>query len=230
MTSVALFLLRATIGGFLAGHGAQKLFGMFGGHGMEGTAGFLESLNLRPGRQWAAMAGLSEFLGGGLTALGLLNPIGPIMATGSMLMATVKVHLGKPVWASSGGAELPITNMAALGALSVAGPGRISLDTILGIRVPRWFSLLVLGAMGASVYMAATTTGTAEELAGQPGTDEVEAGGELEAGEGERLQGNAGESNARPGIESWGSPDGSETPEAVEDESGSIAAMRTGEE
>src|ERR687889_474144 len=73
MTSIALLILRVTVGGLLAGHGAQKLFGSFGGHGVEGTAGWLESMNLKPGRQWALMAGLSEFGGGVLTALGALN-------------------------------------------------------------------------------------------------------------------------------------------------------------
>jgi uncharacterized membrane protein YphA (DoxX/SURF4 family) len=62
---------------FMAGHGAQKLFGSFGGPGLEGTSGFMEMLGMRPGRPWAYLAGLSEFGGGVLTALGLLYPMGP---------------------------------------------------------------------------------------------------------------------------------------------------------
>jgi putative oxidoreductase len=224
MTSLALFVLRAVIGGFLAGHGAQKLFGSFGGHGFEGTAGWLESMNMKPGQRWAFLAGMSEFGGGVLTALGALNPIGPILSMGAMLMATFKVHLGKPVWNSAGGAELPVTNMAVQTALFLAGPGKLSFDSLLGIRIPRWFSLMALGAMIAAVWYGATTTGTAEELAAQQGEDQVEKGAELQAGPGEQMQSDAGD--ARPGIESWGTPDEGEP---VTDESGAIAAMRPNE-
>jgi putative oxidoreductase len=213
------------VGGLLAGHGAQKLFGMFGGRGMEGTAGWLESLNLRPGRQWAAVAGLSEFLGGALTLLGALNPIGPIMAMGAMLMATVKVHLGKPVWATAGGAELPLTNMAVLGAVTLAGPGRLSLDSLLGIRIPRWFAAAALGAMAFSVYRAGVETGTAEDLEALQAGDETEAGAELQAGESERMEGDSGaDVNARPGVEAWGTPDEGE-PEPESEPSTQVAAM-----
>ncbi|MEW6637937.1 MAG: DoxX family protein, partial [Actinomycetota bacterium] len=71
MRNLAAVVLRLVVGGFLAGHGAQKLFGSFGGPGIEGTSGFMESLGLRPGKPWAVLAGLSEFGGGTLTALGL---------------------------------------------------------------------------------------------------------------------------------------------------------------
>src|SRR3954454_17084099 len=74
MKSVALLILRLTVGGLLAGHGAQKLFGWGGGAGLEGTTAWLESLRLRPAKAWAHAAGWSEFGGGVLTALGFLNP------------------------------------------------------------------------------------------------------------------------------------------------------------
>jgi uncharacterized membrane protein YphA (DoxX/SURF4 family) len=73
----APFIVRLAQGSLMAGHGAQKLFGSFGGPGLEGTSGFMEMLGMRPGRPWAYLAGLSEFGGGVLTALGLLNPLGP---------------------------------------------------------------------------------------------------------------------------------------------------------
>jgi putative oxidoreductase len=122
VTDLALLILRVVTGGLLAGHGAQKLFGSFGGSGVEGTAGWMESMNLRPGRDWALAAGLSEFGGGILTALGALNPLGPILAAGAMLMATLKVHHGKPIWGQAGGAELPVTNMAVLAPSSWPAP------------------------------------------------------------------------------------------------------------
>jgi putative oxidoreductase len=164
MTSLAQLIIRVIVGGLLAGHGAQKLFGSFGGSGVEGTAGWMESMNLRPGRDWALAAGLSEFGGGILTALGALNPLGPILAAGAMLMATLKVHHGKPIWGQAGGAELPVTNMAVLAALLLAGPGRFSVDRALGIRIPRWAALTaLLGTIGVTV-VAATDSGLADEL------------------------------------------------------------------
>jgi putative oxidoreductase len=82
------------------------------------------------------LAGLSEFGGGVLTLLGFLNPIGPIGVIGSMAMATITAHAGKPIWVIEGGAELPVTNIAAATALVMNGPGKWSLDRALGIRLP----------------------------------------------------------------------------------------------
>jgi putative oxidoreductase len=122
----------------MAGHGAQKLFGSFSGPGLEGTSGFMEMLGLKPGRLWAVLAGLSEFGGGVLTLLGFLNPVGPIGIIGSMTMATTKAHADKPIWVTEGGAELPVTNIAAATALIVNGPGKWSLDRAFGLRLPGW--------------------------------------------------------------------------------------------
>ena len=155
MTSFALLLLRLVVGGLLAGHGAQKLFGSFGGGGPEGTAAWLASMRLRPPEMWAKLAGASELGGGLLTLAGALNPLGPLAGIASMLMATLKVHLGKPVWVTTGGAELPLVNMAALGAVALAGPGRFSLDRLLGIRVPAWLTLATIGGIGAGLVLGA---------------------------------------------------------------------------
>lgn len=229
MTSLALLLLRATVGGLLAGHGAQKLFGSFGGYGVEGTAGWLESLDLRPGRQWAIVAGLSEFGGGVLTALGALNPLGPIMAMGAMLMATLKVHMGKPIWTTAGGAELPVTNMAALFALLLAGPGRLSFDRLLGIRVPRWFAIAsLLGTVGLT-FAVASRSGLGDELEAEPDTDELEAGGAVASGPANRLDGDEVSQEALPAQESWGAADPGELPQAGEDPGAIAAIERSGE-
>ena len=155
MRSLGVLIVRLVVGGLLAGHGAQKLFGWFGGAGLEGTAGWMESMRLRPGTAWARLAGGSELGGGLLTALGFLNPLGPIAAMGAMSMAWAKVHLGNPVWSTKGGAELPITNIAVLAALTVAGPGRLSLDSLLGIRIPRLVGLGALLSMIATVFVVA---------------------------------------------------------------------------
>jgi putative oxidoreductase len=138
VNEAAPMIVRVVQGSLMAGHGAQKLFGSFGGPGLEGTSGFMEMLGMRPGRPWAYMAGLSEFGGGLLTALGLLNPLGPLGVIGSMAMATRKAHWGKPIWVTEGGAELPLLNIAISTALMIREPDRYSLDRLLGIRLPAW--------------------------------------------------------------------------------------------
>ena len=154
MNDSATLLVRLVQGSLLAGHGAQKLFGHFGGPGMEGTSGFMEMLGLRPGRPWAFLAGLSEFGGGVLTALGLLNPLGPIGVIASMSMATAKAHWGKPIWVTEGGAELPVTNSAISAALLLTGPGKYSLDRAFGVRLPAWIAPLGLLVIILSVLYA----------------------------------------------------------------------------
>jgi putative oxidoreductase len=114
----------------------------------------LTALKVRPPERWAFVAGASELFGGTLTAVGLLNPLGPFLAIGAMATAALTAHKGKPIWSTKGGAELPVTNMAALLALTLAGPGAISLDAIFGTRVPWWFSFLALAGVGAGVALA----------------------------------------------------------------------------
>ena len=176
MGNLAVLILRAVLGLLLAGHGSQKLFGWFNGPGIEGTSGFLESLGLRPGRPWAYLAGLSEFGGGVLMVLGFLNPLGPLAVIGSMAMATATAHTLKPIFVTEGGAELPVTNMAAAMAIILNGPGKYSLDRALGTRLPVWLAPLGLVAIVLSVIY-----GPASETE-QPEEKEVEAREEL-AGE-----------------------------------------------
>ncbi|MGK3988707.1 DoxX family protein [Sorangium sp. So ce136] len=178
LTDAGLLVLRVAAGGLLVGHGAQKLFGWFGGHGLDGTSMWLDSMGMRPGRVWAALAGLSELGGGLLTSLGFLGPAGPLGILAAMGMATAKVHLHKPIWTTSGGAELPVTNMAIATALILAGPGRISLDEALGLDVPRWLTLPGLAAVGAGIGLG-LRSGPPEPHATSP---EV-AGAGLQAGE-----------------------------------------------
>ena len=154
LSNLALLLIRLTLGLFMTGHGAQKLFGSFGGPGIEGTTGFMEALGLRPAKQWAILGGASEFGGGILTVLGLLNPLGLLGVVGSMSIATTKVHWNAPIWVTEGGAEFPVTNTAVATALMMTGPGKFSLDKALGIRVPRWISFFGLVSVALVVAYA----------------------------------------------------------------------------
>ena len=168
---LAVLVVRATVGGLLAGHGAQKLFGWFGGGGLEGTGGFFEGMGFRPGRLWAQLAATSELGGGLLTALGFLNPVGPLAAMGSMLVATLRAHAGKPIWVSQGGAELPVTNIATLSAIALAGPGRLSVDHLLGTRLPRWTLLPGAAIVGGLTWFAVRHSEQAQ-AAGESGAAE----------------------------------------------------------
>ena len=178
MSDAASLVLRTALGGLMAGHGAQKAFGSFDGPGPEGTAGFMEMLGLKPGKPWAQLAMASELGGGALTALGLLNPIGPLGVIGSMAMATATAHKGKPIWVTSGGAELPVVNITIALALILSGPDKYSLDRLLGIKLPGWIAPVGLAGILATVAYATSQGSTPpeggdqdeprEELAGDP--------------------------------------------------------------
>jgi putative oxidoreductase len=178
MSDIGLLILRLVVGGLLAGHGSQKLFGWFKGPGLKGTAALLESMGLQPGTPWAMAASASEFGGGVLTALGLLHPLGPFGTMGAMIMATVKAHWGKPIWANKGGAELPVIDMATALALTLTGPGRFSLDHLFGIRLPRALVVavaIVEAGMVAIGIMSRPTPPVAPSVEQQVATP-VEAG------------------------------------------------------
>jgi putative oxidoreductase len=179
MSDLGLLLLRVVSGGLLAGHGAQKLFGWFGGHGPGGTARFLESIGVKPGHRWAFAAGASEFGSGLLTALGFLWPIGPITELAPMAMAMGTVHWGKPIWATAGGGELPVINMATAVSLAMTGPGRLSLDRLLGVRM-RWpltalAAAGVVGGVALGLYTRRSRQAEAEGAQPAVGSQEAEA-------------------------------------------------------
>jgi putative oxidoreductase len=132
---LALLILRLTVGLVMAGHGAQKFFGWFGGHGLKGVAGMLHSQGFRPAGIWAVLAGLTEFVGGVLFALGLFSPLGTLGIGASMLLAIAKFHWPK-VWVTEGGFEYALVNLAVAAAVGIAGPGRFSLDGVYGTALP----------------------------------------------------------------------------------------------
>jgi putative oxidoreductase len=127
-----LFIARLIFGALLVGHGTQKLFGWFGGHGLEGTGGFFHSLGFRPGRPMAAVAGLSEAGGGLLLVLGLLTPLAGAAIVGTLLVAA-SVHLEKGLWSTNGGYEMALLYGVLASAVALSGPGSVSLDRAFGL-------------------------------------------------------------------------------------------------
>jgi putative oxidoreductase len=125
-------VVRAVIGGLFIGHGTQKLFGWFGGHGPEGTGQFFESAGIRPGRRNAIVAGAGEALGGALLAVGLLTPLAGAVLSSVMITAIRHVHGAKGPWVTEGGYEYNAVMLATVFALVEAGPGPLSLDRLLG--------------------------------------------------------------------------------------------------
>ncbi len=144
---LALLVLRLVVGLFFVGHGAQKLFGSFGGHGLAGTGQFFDSLGMRPGKRHAAAAGWGELLGGALLALGLLTPLAAAAIIGVMLVAVITVHASKGPWVTDGGYEYNAVLMAAAFALAGTGPGSWSLDNAINADTNgTGWALIALGA------------------------------------------------------------------------------------
>jgi putative oxidoreductase len=154
---LALLTLRVVVGLLFVGHGAQKLFGIWGGHGLHGTGGFFESLGLKPGKVHAFNAGAAEFFGGALLALGLLTPIAAVLLIGTMTVAIATVHFQKGIWSTEGGYEYNLVLMAVAFAVTGVGPGDWSLDHALGIdwHGTNWaLGALIVGLLGGLGTMA----------------------------------------------------------------------------
>jgi putative oxidoreductase len=152
-----LLLIRVVLGAIMAAHGAQKLFGWFGGHGLPGTASWLEAMGLKPARVHAAVNGLAEFGGGALLVLGLLTPLGAAAVAGVMFVAIVTVHWKNGFFNSSGGYEFNLLIVAAALGLAITGPGEISIDHLAGWNLagPAWgLAALGVAAIAAGSVLA----------------------------------------------------------------------------
>jgi putative oxidoreductase len=171
--------IRGVVGPLFIGHGAQKLFGAFGGHGPEGTGQFFEQLGLRPGRRNAITAGVAEFAGGALLTLGALTPIASSLISGSMITAIRKAHASKGPWITNGGYEYNLVLLAAMVALNDYGPGSPSVDDALfgQLRGPGWaLCQLGAGAAGSWLVTEALPDGQAQQRGQQEG--QAPAGGD----------------------------------------------------
>jgi putative oxidoreductase len=148
MRSIGLLITRLIFGSYLAVHGAQKLFGSFGGHGLDATGAGFESMGMKPGKVMATIAGASELGGGVLTATGIADPLGPLAIAGTMVVAST-VHRKQGPLSTNGGFELPLTNFAVATALLASGPGSLRLGPHLSKSLTR---LSVVGGAALAGY------------------------------------------------------------------------------
>lgn len=138
LTSVPSFAplaLRIPIGIILIAHGAQKLFGWFGGYGLEGTGQWMASIGLTPGYLMALMAGSSEFFGGLFLLLGLLTRPTALVLSFTMVVAIFSVHIGNGLFLANNGYEFGLALLAATVSLAISGAGKLSLDNLLANRI-----------------------------------------------------------------------------------------------
>jgi len=145
---IGRLLLRLAVGGFFFGHGTQKLFGWFGGNGLDATATAFDAMGLRPGKANAIAAGAAEAGGGALLATGLATPVAASVLTATMLTAIETVHGKKGPWLTNGGYEYNVVLIAAV----------LTLAEVSGERPGSHRALLALlaGAAGAfGAHMAA---------------------------------------------------------------------------
>ena len=160
---LGLLLLRLVVGALLVGHGAQKLFGWFGGPGLAAATGlFGGHLRLRPALFWAVVGSLTEIGGGLLLAAGLLWPLGPVAIVAAMLMA-LTVHWPR-FWAQDGGIEFPLVLLVVALAFGLTGPGLYSLDAAVQVHLPEPMSLvagLIAAVLGVGLALATRTPAAA---------------------------------------------------------------------
>jgi len=130
MEDWGMLIVRIIIGLLFVGHGAQKLFGWFGGYGLKGTGGFFESIGMKPGVAMALLAGLAEVIGGLSFALGLLLPVGAALIVATMLVSIVKVHGQHGLWVTQNGYEYNLVLIAVALGGALIGAGDYSLDAI----------------------------------------------------------------------------------------------------
>jgi putative oxidoreductase len=163
---LVLLVLRVVVGLLFAGHGAQKLFGAFGGGGLEGTADMFDGIGLRPGALHARAAGTAEFIGGLLIALGLFTPFAAAALIGVMTAAVITVHARNGIWNTNKGYEYNLVMVAVLFTLSGVGAGAWSLDNAfgLGLSSTGWaLAALAAGLLGGGGAVASGRTASGRE-------------------------------------------------------------------
>jgi putative oxidoreductase len=157
-----LLIVRLVFGGLMAAHGAQKLFGWFGGYGFSAVSGFFETLGFRPGRFFAAAASATELVGGLLVAAGLLGPVGPALVLAVMIVAAITVHVNNGLFAQTNGIEVPLMYAVAAIGIALTGAGAYSFDALFRLEniwtAPIVWSVLLAGAIGGALNVAVRRT------------------------------------------------------------------------
>ncbi|MBN8413363.1 DoxX family protein [Halomonas denitrificans] len=133
--SLAPLALRVPAGIIFMAHGAQKLFGWFGGYGLEGTGQWMASIGLEPGYLMALAAGSAEFFGGLALLIGLLVRPAAVVLAFTMLMAIFSVHAANGLFMSNNGYEFALSLLAIATSLAISGGGRASLDAVMARKV-----------------------------------------------------------------------------------------------
>jgi putative oxidoreductase len=155
--AIGLLILRLFVGLTLAAHGAQKLFGWFGGYGLTGTGGFLEQLGFFPGKRHALFAGLAELVGGLFLALGFATPLAATLIISVMFVAIATVHLKHGFFNHNQGYEYNLTLAIVALCVAIIGAGPVSVDAALRLQDagPVWgLAALLAGVSGGAVQLA----------------------------------------------------------------------------
>ncbi len=157
LLDLGFLIARVLVGLLITAHGSQKLFGWFGGHGLEATGKYFGQLGFQPARLFATAAALGELSSGLLIAMGLFGPVGPALLLAVMIVAAISVHWPNGLFATNDGIELPLLYSIAAIRFALTGPGRYSLDALLGLQwawmpVAIWIAI-VAGVSGGVVNL-----------------------------------------------------------------------------
>lgn len=157
-TDLGLLVIRLAVGLTFAAHGLQQSLGLWGGPGMVGWTGAMDHMGFRPAHYWALGATVAQVGGGIGLAIGLLTPIAAAALVGIGLVIVLKVHWQKGFWNSKGGFEFPLVLLAASIGILLIGPGGISIDGLLGLRLfaeawVKWLGLIIAIGGGIGIYL-----------------------------------------------------------------------------
>lgn len=199
-------MARAAVGGTVAAHGFQKLFGWFGGGGVDGTAEMFEKMGFTPAREAALASGMAEGIGGSMLALGIATPVAAAAVASNMAVAA-SVHRPNGFFAADGGFEFPNVLGTVAAGIALAGPGNLSVDRLFKHRYSKgWMGLACLagGASAAATLISrreqamsslSDSTQTDEQVAEQAAGQQEEAT-ETGGAEGSKQSGGAGDEAA----------------------------------